>query len=84
MIPAWDAFDAAEFGVDLDEGATSAEGFMKERQPFVESLPSAEGGDFEREDVGEFVNDEAGEEVGVAVDAAVGVRVVVEVKHFPA
>jgi len=75
---AWDAFDACEFGVDADDDAACAEGFVHEWEPGGEALPCGEVGDFHGEDVGEFVGDEAGEEIGVAVDDAVAVGIGIE------
>lgn len=75
---AGDALDSGEVLIDFDDDAPCFEELVHEGQPFFEAQPCGEGGDFDGEDVAEFVGNDSGEEVGIAVDGAVAFGFAVE------
>lgn len=84
VIERGDSLNFREFGIDADDGALRAESLVERGNPGIEALPSSERGDLERKYVGEFIHDEAREKIRVAVDAAIRVGSLVELKHVAA
>jgi len=74
-------FDSSDFGIDLDPHSARAESFVQCRHPIIKALPHGEGGNFDREDICEFIDDETGELIGIAVHRAVGFGGFVEAEN---
>jgi hypothetical protein len=56
---------------------------MHQRQPFFQTHPGPERGDFDREHVAELIRHDARQEIGIAMDTAVAFRPVIELQDIP-